>query len=158
MSRVVAINRAVNNAVRGVERVSAMGGIEGWVRPSMTRWGLVGDCKNFAVEKRERLIEAGVSASQLRYAVVYRRDIGLHAVLVVRVNDRDYVLDNRSVHVLPWQDAPYTWVKVNEPGEGWKQVLNAEFTAASLSVTAPNVPTTSETAQGPIAFAADQPV
>ena len=133
LSRINAVNRAVNHDVRGVERVSALGGTEGWVRPSMTRSGLVGDCKNFAVEKHARLLEAGIPESRLRYAVVYRRDIGLHAVLVVRVADRDYVLDNRSPWVVPWNDAPYTWVKINEPGSGWKQVLSAENVAGRIS-------------------------
>lgn len=132
MDRIALINRTVNRDVRGVERVAAMGGVEGWVRPVKTRAGVIGDCKNFAVEKRARLIEAGFPASDLRYAVVYRHDIGLHAVLVARVAERDYVLDNRTPWVLPWQDAPYTWVKISEPEGGWRQIVVSQNRDARL--------------------------
>lgn len=61
------------------------------------RWSLnpsAGDCDDYVMTKRHRLIRAGVPASALRIAVVRTRSGEGHAVLVVKTTAGDLVLDN----------------------------------------------------------------
>lgn len=77
-------------------------------------WSLAplrGDCEDYAITKRRRLLDAGWPVSALLIAVVRRQPDGLHAVLVVRTDGGDLVLDNLSREVLPWQATSYRWIK-----------------------------------------------
>lgn len=53
-----------------------------------------GDCEDFALTKRSRLIRAGIPAGALRMADVTTAKGTRHAVLVVKTTSGDYVLDN----------------------------------------------------------------
>ena len=55
----------------------------------------VGDCEDFALLKRRKLISAGWPPGALRIAIVLKRpdDDQLHAVLVASTNRGDFVLD-----------------------------------------------------------------
>jgi predicted transglutaminase-like cysteine proteinase len=60
-------------------------------------WSLnptAGDCEDYVLSKRSMLIKNGVSAGALRIAYTHTRRGEPHAVLVVRTNQGDYVLDN----------------------------------------------------------------
>ncbi len=81
-----------------------------WTPARRTADGLVGDCKSFAAEKRHRLLAAGFPPGRLFYAVVFRPDIGLHALLMAHLDEGDFALDNRQPWVVPWRDAPYVYV------------------------------------------------
>ena len=109
MAVLTRVNRAVNAEVYPV--AAALVGSSPWSRPILQNGVMMGDCKNYAVEKRQRLLAAGFPAQDLFYAIAYRRDVGLHAVLVAEIDGRDFVLDNRSPWVVPWSEAPYVWVK-----------------------------------------------
>jgi predicted transglutaminase-like cysteine proteinase len=101
------VNRSVNDAMTFRDDPT-----DRWERPQAGRksaW-LQGDCEDYAIEKRARLISAGFPPDRLFYAVGYRRSVGLHAVLVARIDGRDLVLDNRTPWVRPYSEAPYTWV------------------------------------------------
>lgn len=104
------VNRSVNSRVRAVTDMARYGVDELWNRTGMER-GAAGDCEDFAIEKREQLIARGYPTKDLFFAVAFRVDLGLHAVLVARTDDGDFVLDNRSAYVTPWAKAPYIWVK-----------------------------------------------
>jgi predicted transglutaminase-like cysteine proteinase len=53
-----------------------------------------GDCDDYVMTKRSRLIRAGVPAGALRVAVVKTRSGEGHAVLIVKTSAGEYVLDN----------------------------------------------------------------
>ena len=72
---------------------------------------MYGDCEDYALEKRRRLIEAGVSAEALSMAVVVTRRGERHAVLVVAFESGDVVLDNLTPWPTPWADLGYTWIE-----------------------------------------------
>ena len=60
-----------------------------------------GDCEDYAISKYETLKFLGVDPSQMRIVVVTDTNLGInHAVLVVRVEDKNYVLDNQTDHVI----------------------------------------------------------
>lgn len=63
--------------------------------------GETGDCEDFALAKRERLIQAGFPASSLVMATAYLPNGDYHAVLLLRADTGDYVLDNLAEDVLP---------------------------------------------------------
>jgi predicted transglutaminase-like cysteine proteinase len=60
-----------------------------------------GDCEDFAMTKRSRLMRMGYPASSLRLAVGHTAKGEYHAVLVVKTDEGAFVLDNLTDQVLP---------------------------------------------------------
>ncbi len=70
-----------------------------------------GDCEDFALFKRRLLIELGCPRQALLMNVVkYTRDEG-HAILTVKTDHGEFVLDNLSDQIKPWNATPYHFVK-----------------------------------------------
>lgn len=70
-----------------------------------------GDCEDIALAKRKALIEDGWDASTLLMTVVRERNGNGHAVLMVRTDRGDLVLDNQDGLVKVWNETPYQFVK-----------------------------------------------
>jgi predicted transglutaminase-like cysteine proteinase len=107
------LNRTVNRAIRGGTDREIYGSEERWTRPYMERpeaFAVRGDCEDYALEKRARLIEQGWPAEALAIAVAIVPDIGLHAVLVVQTDRGDLVLDNLHMRPRPVTHRDYAWV------------------------------------------------
>jgi predicted transglutaminase-like cysteine proteinase len=119
------INHAVNSEVKEVTDLVRFGVDERWERPSGPH--PEGDCEDIALEKRQRLIDAGFPAARLFLAVVFSQREGLHTLLVVRLTDGDYVLDNLSPFVVRWSSTPYTWLRLQVPGEPlvWRRLATS---------------------------------
>lgn len=124
------INRYVNGHVRQMTDLRAFGVEEYW-RRSGTGPGAVGDCEDIAIEKRYQLIAAGLPADRLRFAVVYRPDVGLHTVLIAHLDVGDMVLDSRTPWVDSWQRAPYQWIAIQSASNPmqWQQPAAEEQAA-----------------------------
>lgn len=74
-----------------------------------------GDCDDYALTKRHKLLAAGWPSGALRIAVA-RIPSGIgHAVLVVTTDKGDYVLDNRTNEVKPWHRVNIKWLKIQSP-------------------------------------------
>lgn len=71
-----------------------------------------GDCEDYVLTKRNRLLEAGWPSRSLRIAVAKTRAGEGHAVLVVRTSEGDLVLDNRSSAVRTWNQTDLRWIKI----------------------------------------------
>ncbi len=69
-----------------------------------------GDCEDFALAKRQRLVDLGWAPSQLLIAIVDDPSLGGHAVLIARTDQGDLVLDNLTDEILPWTDTRLTFV------------------------------------------------
>jgi predicted transglutaminase-like cysteine proteinase len=77
-----------------------------WCYPSQG----VGDCEDFALEKRRRLVEFGLPRAALTMAIVYHRKLmSPHAVLLVETTSGTYLLDNLLDDVVLWNEAPYNF-------------------------------------------------
>lgn len=109
------VNRAVN---RDIVPQPNLGGLatEEWVlSPS------AGDCNDYAVTKRHKLLELGWPSRALLLSEVVVPSGEHHLVLVVRVKDPDgvqngdLVLDNLSANLRPVGMTPYRWVRVESP-------------------------------------------
>ncbi len=113
MALLETVNRQVNRALRWRSDQELYGMAERWAMPLSAAAGTTGqaygDCEDYALEKRAALIRAGLPAEALAIATAYSEATGHHAVLIVRLEDTDLVLDNETPWILPWSEAPYTW-------------------------------------------------
>jgi predicted transglutaminase-like cysteine proteinase len=116
------VNTHVNGHVHQQSDLATYGVAELW-RPSGDGPHAVGDCEDLAIEKRIELLAAHFPPQRLFFAVVYARDIGLHTVLVARLDSGDVVLDSRSPFIEPWSRTPYSWLAIETPGapQVWHQ-------------------------------------
>ncbi len=80
-----------------------------------------GDCEDFALAKRKLLIEAGCPRSDLSLATCYTEQGDYHAVLIVRTNQGQCVLDNRFPRPQFKDSLGYRWHKVEVGGE-WHEL------------------------------------
>ncbi|MCV6547985.1 MAG: transglutaminase-like cysteine peptidase [Cohaesibacter sp.] len=71
-----------------------------------------GDCEDYALTKRSKLVKMGFPASALRMAVARTPYGEGHAVLVVSTNRGDFVLDNRNNEVRSFHRTDLTWEKI----------------------------------------------
>lgn len=110
------INSHVNRSVVQVPDMVATGMGEQWRRPGIGR-DRVGDCEDLAIEKRAALTDAGFPAERMFYAVSFVRGYGLHTVLIVRLDDGDYILDSMAARMQRWSDSGQIWLRRQLPGD-----------------------------------------
>ena len=70
-----------------------------------------GDCEDIALAKRQALIEEGWDPSALLITVVRELNGNGHAVLMVRTDRGDLILDNQDGLVRVWNETQYQFVK-----------------------------------------------
>jgi predicted transglutaminase-like cysteine proteinase len=112
----IRVNRQVNAAVR------PMTDREHWGVED--HWGLAedgyGDCEDYQLVKRRYLVAAGFSRRALRMTAVIDGDGEPHAVLMVRTDRGDLILDNRRDSVLPWRRTGYVYLQREDAtGSTW---------------------------------------
>ncbi|MFA5592544.1 MAG: transglutaminase-like cysteine peptidase [Micavibrio sp.] len=90
---ILAINRTVNERVKPVNDIDSVGRHEDWDYPVDN----IGDCEDYVLEKRRLLIGAGFPRSAALLTVVRKPDGEGHAVLTLRTDRGDYILDNLGV-------------------------------------------------------------
>lgn len=79
-----------------------------------------GDCEDYQLVKRKRLVEAGFPRRALRMTVVIDEEGAGHAVMMVRTNRGDLILDNKRNAILPWHKTGYTYIKrEGDQGSTW---------------------------------------
>lgn len=89
------------------------------IRPQADRldtWSVnvrAGDCEDFVLTKRAQLIAAGIPRAALRIATALTAEGIGHAVLIVRTDVGDLVLDSLSPRIKPWDEAQYRWVAMS---------------------------------------------
>jgi predicted transglutaminase-like cysteine proteinase len=103
----VRINRDVNDEIEPMSDLEHWGQLERWSYPTDGK----GDCEDYVLEKRKRLIAAGWPRQALLITVVRDKKGDGHAVLTVRTDRGDFVLDNQETRVKAWTDTGYGFVK-----------------------------------------------
>nr|WP_272213532.1 transglutaminase-like cysteine peptidase [Marinicella sp. W31]MDC2879490.1 transglutaminase-like cysteine peptidase [Marinicella sp. W31] len=101
------VNLAVNAEIEPVTDHDLYGREEVWAYPDSG----AGDCEDFVLEKRRRLMDAGFPAANLLITVVRKPNGEGHAVLTLRSTKGDFILDNLSDEIMLWSDTPYTFLK-----------------------------------------------
>jgi len=89
------------------------------------RWtvgGATGDCEDFVLTKRSQLVGAGIPAGALRIATALTRSGSGHAVLVVLTNRGDFVLDNMTNQIKPWDQTGLKMLSISgaDPSKWYK--------------------------------------
>jgi predicted transglutaminase-like cysteine proteinase len=105
------VNRRVNRQVREVTDLSQYGKADFWTLPNSRR----GDCEDFALLKKKELIRRGIAPERLLLAIVLDRKRNSHAVLILRADAGDYVLDNLNDQIKTWQSTGYTFLSMQSP-------------------------------------------
>ena len=105
-NRILSVNVSVNRSVRPMNDFDLFGKDEVWTYPNG-----VGDCEDYVLQKRRVLQSRGIPLSNLLITVVRKKNGEGHAVLTVRTDRGDYVLDNLTDAVLPWDRTGYRYLK-----------------------------------------------
>ena len=71
--------------------------------------------KSAPLDAQFALIAAGISADRLLIAVALDRKRQVHAVLILRSDMGDFVLDNMTNRVLGWNQTGYTFLRMQDP-------------------------------------------
>jgi predicted transglutaminase-like cysteine proteinase len=103
----VRVNRWVNETIKPMTDQEHWGVIERWSYPTDG----YGDCEDYVLLKRKMLIEAGWPREALLITVVRDKKGDGHAVLTVKTDRGEFILDNQNENVLAWQDTGYRFVK-----------------------------------------------
>lgn len=100
-------NRGVNRQIRPRNDTKNNGFGDEWSLSPTS-----GDCEDYAITKRHRLIAAGWPSRSLRLAVAKTPWGEGHAVLVVKTSEGDLILDNRSDAIKPFQSSDLRFIKI----------------------------------------------
>jgi predicted transglutaminase-like cysteine proteinase len=105
-AELVAINDRVNQTIAPETDMQQYGRAEYWTYPKKA-----GDCEDYVLLKRKLLIAKGWPESTLLITVVRDENNQGHAVLTVRTDHGDFILDNKQPQILTWRSTPYSYVK-----------------------------------------------
>lgn len=124
--KILEVNYDVNQAVTPMTDREIYGVEERWTYPDK-----VGDCEDYVLLKRKLLMQAGFSPSDLLITVVLQPNGEGHAVLTVRTDRGDFVLDNMRNKVLLWSETEYTYLKrqSNENAGRWVKLQDGRTVA-----------------------------
>ncbi len=119
----VKVNKWANDNIKPITDQEQWGVVERWNYPDNGQ----GDCEDYVLLKRRMLIQAGWPREALLITVVRDKKGDGHAVLTVKTDRGEFILDNQETEVLPWQKTGYrfikrqsqsdpnVWVALNEP-------------------------------------------
>ena len=103
----VRINDLVNDKIKPVTDLEHWGVAERWNYPDDG----YGDCEDYVLLKRRMLMQAGWPRQALLITVVRDKQGDGHAVLTVKTDKGEFILDNQNEQVLLWSDTGYRFVK-----------------------------------------------
>lgn len=109
--QLIDVNSTVNRKIQPMTDMDYFGREEYWTYPVKN----VGDCEEYVLEKQRILMAAGWPKSALLITVAKDIKNAGHAVLTVRTDQGDMILDNQIEAVLPWYATPYRYIKRQSP-------------------------------------------
>jgi predicted transglutaminase-like cysteine proteinase len=102
------VNRSVNAAIEPISNLEHWGTmLDHWDYPIDGK----GDCKIYALYKRKLLLGQGFPRQALLMTIVFDREGEGHAILTVKTDHGEFVLDNLSDEIRPWTATGYRFVK-----------------------------------------------
>jgi predicted transglutaminase-like cysteine proteinase len=119
----IKVNAWVNESIKPMTDLEHWGVVERWNYPDDG----YGDCEDYVLLKRRMLTQAGWPREALLITVVRDKKGDGHAVLTVKTDRGEFILDNQEPQVLPWtktgyrfvkrqsQSDPNLWVSLSEP-------------------------------------------
>ncbi len=130
----VKVNSWANDNIQPMTDLEHWGVVERWNYPDDGK----GDCEDYVLLKRRMLMQAGWPREALLITVVRDKRGDGHAVLTVKTNRGEFILDNQESEILTWnktgykfvkrqsQSDPNTWVSLGEPRALQPPCLRAE--------------------------------
>jgi predicted transglutaminase-like cysteine proteinase len=113
---IVSVNKRVNSEIKPVTDQDHWGVVDTWGMPDDGK----GDCEDFQLLKRHILADAGLPRRAMRMTVVIDELGEGHAVLMIRTDKGDYILDNKTSAILSWDETGYSYVKrESQEVTGW---------------------------------------
>jgi predicted transglutaminase-like cysteine proteinase len=103
----VRVNKWVNGKIKPMTDLEHWGVVEKWSYPDDG----YGDCEDYVLLKRKMLIKAGWPREALLITVVRDKRGDGHAVLTVKTDKGEFVLDNQNEEILLWSETGYRFVK-----------------------------------------------
>ncbi len=105
LAQLEAVNRGVNHEIEPITDAEHYGLADYWTIPTTK-----GDCEDYVLLKRKRLMALGWPASALLITVVRDERGEGHAVLTVRITQGDFILDNKTDEIMIWHRTRYDYV------------------------------------------------
>jgi predicted transglutaminase-like cysteine proteinase len=103
----VRINKSVNEQIKPITDYEHWGVPEKWSYPDDG----YGDCEDYVLLKRRMLMQAGWPREALLITVVRDRKGDGHAVLTVKTDKGELILDNQHDDIVVWSETGYRFVK-----------------------------------------------
>jgi len=107
------VNHWVNTNIKPMTDMEHWGVVERWNYPDDG----YGDCEDYVLLKRRMLMRAGWPREALLITVVRDKRGDGHAVLTVKSDKGEFILDNQIDDVLAWSDTGYRFVKRQSQGD-----------------------------------------
>jgi predicted transglutaminase-like cysteine proteinase len=125
------LNSYVNGKISPVSDAELYGEEEYWAFPTGA-----GDCEDYVLMKKRYLEKLGFARSALLITVVLDEKSEGHAVLTLRTDEGDFVLDNRRNEIRRWSDLDYVFLKRQSERDPREWVsLGADGLTASAMLT-----------------------
>jgi predicted transglutaminase-like cysteine proteinase len=128
----VKVNNWVNNNIKPITDLEHWGVVERWNYPDDGQ----GDCEDYVLLKRRMLTQAGWPREALLITVVRDKKGDGHAVLTVKTNRGEFILDNQEPQVLAWNKTGYRFVKRQSQSDPNVWVALGEPRSAPVTVSA----------------------
>jgi predicted transglutaminase-like cysteine proteinase len=127
----VRVNRYVNTNIKPMTDMDHWGVVERWNYPDDG----YGDCEDYVLQKRKMLMQAGWPREALLITVVRDRNGDGHAILTVKTDKGEFVLDNQTDDILLWSDTGYRFVKRQSQSDPnvWVSLGEPHMTPATAS-------------------------
>ncbi len=103
----VRINKWTNDNIKPMTDMDHYGMIQWWRYPDDG----AGACHSYALLKRRMLLQAGWPRSALLMTIVREANGDGHAVLTVKTDRGEFILDNLNDKILLWSETPYRYYK-----------------------------------------------
>ena len=103
----VRVNNRVNETIKPMTDLDHYGVVEKWAYPDDG----YGDCEDYVLLKRRILIDAGWPREALLITVVRDGKGEGHAVLTVKTDRGEFILDNQNPAIVPWYESGYRFTK-----------------------------------------------
>jgi predicted transglutaminase-like cysteine proteinase len=103
----VRVNNWANDRIKPLTDQEHWGVVERWNYPDDG----YGDCEDYVLLKRRMLMQAGWPREALLITVVRDKKGEGHAVLTVKTDQGEYILDNQEAEILHWSKTGYRFVK-----------------------------------------------
>ena len=103
----VRVNKWVNETIKPMTDLDHYGVVEKWAYPDDG----YGDCEDYVLLKRRMLMQAGWPREALLITVVRDKKDDGHAVLTVKTDRGEFILDNQNPAIVLWSETGYRFVK-----------------------------------------------